>query len=179
MAKRGRGSGRADKPNPYRGMGDAELAREWARMLDARADRLAYFAALPDWQATENIKIIKDDPEAWGLTRGEFDEWCRSILEHWAAAWEMCDAGKERHRRLYEAERRRVGALPYPEAEKACEEARREPYGPTPWWKLECETMQEYVARVEADEDRSWAARGARAGLWDSLDEWIGGRLLT
>ena len=92
MARRKKAPERAEKPNPYRNLGDAELADTWARMLDARADRLEYFAALPEWQTPGNIKIMKDDPEAWGLSRGEFNEWCSALMEHWREGWDMANA---------------------------------------------------------------------------------------
>ena len=154
----------------YGNMADAELEEEWERLLDDYAERLEYFDALPEWQAPENMKLMKDDPEAWGLTRTEFMEWCGAILEHWSAAEELADAGNERRRRIREAERRKVSELPDYDAAKAACDATEPNRRDRETRKQPGETMREYVGRVGRTGDERAARAGARLGAADVRD---------
>lgn len=157
----------AERPNPYRNMNNRTLDETRAALLDDYAERLEYFDMLPEWQTPENVKEIKKDPAAWGLTVAELNEWCAVILEHFAAGVNLGDMRAERNRRLYEGERRRVAALPRPDREEAAAEHER-PHGPFPYWRLPGESLRAYVERAEAEADRAALERGAKDGAYDA-----------
>lgn len=146
-------------------MDDDELAAERGRLLDEYVERLEYFATLPSWQRPENAKSLEGDPSAWGLTRSEYLEWCADLLEHLREGAKLADVRKERDRRLREAERGRVSALPDHDVAMAACEAHRPPRPCTSLDVLPGETIRDYVGRRERESDGIALWWGACDGL--------------
>ena len=168
MAKK-RKAKTAERVNPYKHLTDRTLDETRAALLDDYVERLEYFDMLPEWQTPENVKEIRKDPAAWGLTPAEVDEWAAVILEHFAAGVNLGDMRAERTARMAEAERRRVAALPHPERMAAVEDHER-PQGPFPYWRLPGESMRAYVERAEAEADRVALLMGAIRGEYEAYE---------
>lgn len=158
--------------NPYRNVNARTLDETRAALLDDYAERLEYFAALPEWQSPENVAEIKKDPAAWGLTQAELNEWCAVILEHWAAGSNLGDMRTERNRRLYEAARARVSSCEtWSEARALCD-GYKPPQPAGELCRRDGEAMREYVSRIEEWYDAVAERNGAMAGEREAYDRW-------
>lgn len=157
----------ARRDNPYRDMGDRELAEARERLLDDYAERLEYFAQLPEWQSAANCTAICGNPRAWGITRAEAADWAGVLREHHRAAPDVANATGEHRRRLTEAARERVSACETFEQAAELYGAYKTRRTAREMYKHEGETMREYVYRLESWYDENAERHGALLGELD------------
>ena len=157
------------RPNPYSGMADADLESEYSAALAAYIERMEYFATLPEWMSEEFTSIHEKGPAAFGLSDGEWRQYCVDRWEHIVEGAKLGDLCAERHTRLYDAARAAVASCEgIHEAEAACDSYRK-PCGPYRDHMVEGEEVRSFVMGREVWFDSLFESLGATSGLLESL----------
>lgn len=119
MARRKAAKEPQPKPNPYATADDDALEAEYAEALERYIERMSYFEQLPPGfratRAAERILAAAPDPERYGITRGEYDEYKHDLVMHAVEGAKMSLMSQERSRRMRERERQRIRELPLAE----------------------------------------------------------------
>ncbi|MBQ3329234.1 MAG: hypothetical protein IJI35_14660 [Kiritimatiellae bacterium] len=155
------------RPNPYSSMGDAELESEYSAAISAFIERLMYFATLPEWMSEEFKSIHEKGPAAYGLSTGEWRQYCIDRWEHIVEGAKLGDINAERHRRLQEAARAAVASCPDMDAADALCESYRRDDALACQHLLDGEDVRAYVMRQEKWWDGLFESFGAMSGSWE------------
>lgn len=176
MARKRNKATRMPRPNPYRNLDDRQLDAAYREAVEAYADRLEYFGALPAFLHDDFKLIHEQGPEAWGLTGSEWDEYVLDLRDHVVACDGLDDMRSERHRRLSDAARQAVESCADLDAAQAKRALFGIPQGPVCPWKTDEESMSGYFLRIEGRFD-AWAeSAGADSGLGAVLESLMGQR---
>lgn len=167
MAKRKSKPKQEQRPNPFAGYSDDELEHAYVEAIEQYVTRLEYFATLPEWMSEEFTSIHEKGPAAFGLSDGEWRQYCTDRWEHIVEGHRLCDINVERHRRLREAARAAVASCTDMDtADAICESYRRDD-------ALACrclldgEDVRAYVMRQEEWWDGLFRSSGAMSGNWE------------
>ena len=83
-------------------LNDTELAKAYKKHLRSYCLRMEYFKQLPEVFRTVPAKELAKTPEAYGITKCEFDQYLQDRAEHIRQGYIFGEVCKERRRRIYD-----------------------------------------------------------------------------